>query len=234
MARAHADKQYQPCLLDRLMDDTSALDVARAALSTYLAQLDGATQESTLDLVNIQRQVAAAKARVRQLEDVVQRSVFGEQHLRDAVLRELSWLLSTPSFESTMTWKSQRGEVEEAGKHRFLNPPTALEGFPDVLTSVVNYGIRDVMGHSGIRATPIHLARAIRQAIERFEPRIIPESLDVQVRIDEDRDGLDEPNCVSIDIRATVWGNPLPQALYLRSLLDVDTGNFQLVQASGA
>ena len=91
--------------------------------------------------------------------------------------------------------------------------------------------MRYITGQAGIRATPKQIGRVIEEAIERFEPRIMPESLDVIVRVDRDRDGDDEPNCVSIEIRATVWGNPLPQALYLKSLLDVETGDFRIVRA---
>ncbi len=232
MARASADRQYQPCLLDRLLDDSAELDAARGSLATLLAEQNQADAAGAPPAVELQRRLAATKARVRALEDKVQRAVFGEQHLRDAVLRELSWLLATASFESTMAWKQLRAGASEHARGQFLHAPVELANYPDVATSVVNYGIRDMTGQAGIRATPAHIGRAIEEAIERFEPRIVPETLEVTVSVDRDSDGSDEPNCVSIEIRASVWGNPLPQALYLKSLLDIETGDFQVVHAS--
>ena len=231
MARMSSDKQYQPCLLDRLLDDRSQLDDARTTLASLVAQQEVNECTGGTHALESQRQLLAAKTKVRLLEDKVQRAAYGEQHLRDAVLQELSWLLSTSSFESTMAWKQQRGSGPAGAPERFVNAPVDLAHYPDIMTSVVNYGLRDITGQVGIRATPKQIGRVIEEAIERFEPRIMPESLDVIVRVDRDRDGDDEPNCVSIEIRATVWGNPLPQALYLKSLLDVETGDFRIVRA---
>ena len=61
---------------------------------------------------------------------------------------------------------------------------------------------------------------AIRTAIERFEPRLLPGSLEVSLREDGDARGA----LVSFDIRAELWAEPVPLDLYLRTQLDVTTG----------
>jgi type VI secretion system protein ImpF len=64
----------------------------------------------------------------------------------------------------------------------------------------------------------------IRLAIERFEPRIRAGTLDVVLRVDEDTNRA----IVSFDIRAEMWAQPLPLELYLRSEVNVATGELKL------
>ena len=64
----------------------------------------------------------------------------------------------------------------------------------------------------------------IAKAIERFEPRIRAGSLDVDYRSDiQGGDAI-----ISFDIRADMWAQPVPLELYLRSEVNVATGELML------
>src|SRR4051812_6761638 len=68
---------------------------------------------------------------------------FGEAALRATVKRDLAWLLNTTQFGA-------RGE---------------LEGYSEVQTSVLNYGVPDLAGRSLHTRTVLDRAREIRTAI---------------------------------------------------------------------
>lgn len=80
---------------------------------------------------------------------------FNEAALRGTVKRELGWLMNTTNFGATYS----------------------LEGYPQVETSVLNYGMPDMAGRSQHRRSILQRAREIRTAILHFEPRIDAKSL---------------------------------------------------------
>ena len=57
-----------------------------------------------------------------------------------------------------------------------------------------------------------------------FEPRIIEGSVDVSLHPDETGGEM----TVSLDIRADMWAEPLPLELYLRSQVDLTTGEVEV------
>jgi type VI secretion system protein ImpF len=122
--------------------------------------------------------------------------------LREIIQRDLAWLLNTNSIESLL-------EADEN---------------PHVRSSVLNYGVREVSGEyaTGVRAELI--GRSIERAITAFEPRIIPGSLRVELH-SEDK-GSDSQ--VAFDIRGDMWAQPMPLELYLRSKIDVTTGQIDI------
>lgn len=90
---------------------------------------------------------------------------FNETALRATVRRELAWLLNTTNLSAT----------------------TDLADYPEVATSVLNYGVPDLAGKSLHQRTVQHRAREIRAAIRTFEPRIDRDSLKVEpATTDED------------------------------------------------
>jgi len=70
--------------------------------------------------------------------------------------------------------------------------------YPNVAQSTLNFGIHEVAGHPG--------------------------SVDVALRVGKD----DRDTIVTYDIRADMWAQPLPMELYLRSQVDVTTGELEL------
>lgn len=83
---------------------------------------------------------------------------FNEAALRATVRRELAWLLNT----------TQLGAVVD------------LTPYPQVQTSVLNYGVADLSGKSLTRRLVMERARDIRNAIRAFEPRIKEKTLTVE------------------------------------------------------
>jgi len=65
----------------------------------------------------------------------------------------------------------------------------------------------------------------VRGAIQKFEPRILRHNLEVTaVEVTEQRGA----NVVQLEIRGEVWNVPMPEALYIRTALDLETGRYQL------
>ncbi len=118
--------------------------------------------------------------------------------LREIIQRDLSWLLNTSNIENT------------------FDP----EDYPNVARSVPNYGLTEVSGaySTGERAELIR--RSIERAIAMHEPRIIEGSVDVTLTAEDKGSDM----MVALNIRADMWAQPLPLELYLRSKVDVTTG----------
>ena len=128
--------------------------------------------------------------------------VIDLRQLREIIQRDLTWLLNT----------ADNGSVIDA------------ERYPNVAASVVNFGIEEVAGDFSTARRAEMIRKSIARAIQTYEPRIHPGSLDVQLRV-----GQDERNCiVTFDIRADMWAQPMPMELYLRSEVDVTTGELAL------
>lgn len=118
--------------------------------------------------------------------------------LRQIIQRDLSWLLNTANF----------------------GPEFDPETYPNVARSVVNYGLPDISGRTGTMRRVSEYQHAIRTAIETFEPRILSETLEVTARSEKIGTGA----IISFDIRGELWAEPVPIDLYLRTALDVTTG----------
>ncbi|MEL6478856.1 MAG: type VI secretion system baseplate subunit TssE [Pseudomonadota bacterium] len=128
--------------------------------------------------------------------------VIDINRLREIVQRDLAWLLNTTNSES---------------EHD-------LEPYPNVASSVVNFGISDVSGRIATVNRAVEIRQAIRRAVEAFEPRILPGSLDVEMHQEKVGAGA----VISFDIRGDLWAQPVPIDLYLRTALDVTTGEVSI------
>lgn len=132
--------------------------------------------------------------------------VLSMQKLRDAVLRDLAWLLNTGQLETTED----------------------LEAYPEVGKSVLNYGIPDISGLSISGVDTASFERAVRDAIIKFEPRISADSVHVTVV----RDGTQmNRNAMVFNIEGQLWAEPTPMALYLKTELDLETGSVSVREA---
>jgi type VI secretion system protein ImpF len=105
-----------------------------------------------------------------------------------------------------------------------------LEGLDYVGNSVLNFGIPDLAGSalSGIDAAM--LQNRIRVALLSFEPRLIAHTVQVTVSTDDAR--MDSRS-LSFRIEAEMWAQPLPLGLYLRTDVDLETGEFRVSQQFG-
>jgi type VI secretion system protein ImpF len=123
---------------------------------------------------------------------------FNEEALRATVKRELAWLLNTTNFESA----------------------NDLSAYPQVRSSVLNYGVPDLAGKALSNPNILRRAQEIRAAILAFEPRIAPASLEVEVSNQVERE-----NSLTFVIHADVTSAVRAIPIELRTDLEVDTAS---------
>lgn len=136
-----------------------------------------------------------------------ERRVLNKQQLRQAVLRDLSWLLNA---------------VQPLGKQG--------DDAPYAADSVVNYGLPPLSGQLASKVDVPDLEQSIRQAILRFEPRILEHSLSVKAI--ESGAMLDAHNIIEFEIRGFLWAQPIPLELLLRTQLDLEAGQVKVRDGS--
>jgi type VI secretion system protein ImpF len=129
--------------------------------------------------------------------------VISPARYRDAVMRDLRWLFNT----------SSRLDPEE------------LADFPEVARSVISYGIRDLCGRVSTSLDVSELERELTEAVLRFEPRILPESVRVRAI---SQANYNSPSVLSFEISAELWANPLPEHLFIKTEIDLETGHCRL------
>ena len=121
---------------------------------------------------------------------------FNEAALRATVRRELAWLLNTTNLAAGID----------------------LDAFPQVRTSVVNYGVPDLAGKSLNNRAVLRRAREIRPAIHAFEPRIDPATLSVEISGTVERENA-LTFVIQGDVRSAVRAIPIK----LRSDVEADS-----------
>ncbi len=126
--------------------------------------------------------------------------VLSRARLREAVLRDLSWL-----FNATR-----------------LATEVPLDDYPQVAQSVLNYGLPSLSGLTASSVDSVSLEADVRRAILDHEPRILPESLRVQAEVSDDQ--LHQHNQISFRISGQLWAQPVPLELLLHTDVDLETG----------
>lgn len=142
------------------------------------------------------------------LEESRDKRVLSATRLRDCVTRDVSWLLNCVS----------------------LDVDVDLEDYPEVARSVLNFGIPDLTGASlsGINADT--LQRQIKDAILAFEPRLTANTLRIAVNADHRR--MDR-QALMFNIESEMWAQPIPLNLFLKTEVDLETGNFKVSEGFG-
>jgi len=125
--------------------------------------------------------------------------VLTKIQLRQAVLRDLAWLLN-----------SVRPSDIDA------------ERVPYAAASVLNYGLPPLAGAQTSTLDIATLEQNVRHAILLFEPRILPDSL--RVRALEDISVLNTHNQIALEITGLLWSQPVPLEVMIRTELDLETG----------
>lgn len=128
--------------------------------------------------------------------------VIDIRRLREIIQRDLGWLLNTTNAEG------------------WIDP----KRFPLAAKSVLNYGVRDVAGDFAAKDRAQLIRKSIAQAVETYEPRIRKGSAVVEMRTEN----VSRTTIINFDIRADMWAEPIPIELYLRSSVDMTTGQVSL------
>ena len=132
--------------------------------------------------------------------------VIDIRRLRDIIQRDLSWLLNSQNAETLID----------------------AVRYPNASESVLNFGLKEVTGeYSSVERAQL-IRASISRAISLFEPRIAPGSLDVELLPGDSA----RQSIVTFEIRADMWAQPLPMELYLRSQVDVTTGEVKVERSS--
>ena len=134
--------------------------------------------------------------------------VMSKAQLRGAVLRDLGALFNA---------------IQPLGAQ--------AEAWPQVAESVLQFGLPPLSGRLASSLDVTVLEGLIRQAIVRFEPRILPETL--QVRALEAGSVLDTHNVIEFEIRGELWSHPVPLEVLLRTQLDLEAGQVKVRDAGG-
>ncbi len=118
--------------------------------------------------------------------------------LRQAVLRDLAWLLNTTNLATTQD----------------------LAATPLVMRSTVNFGIPGFTGLVGSSGRMSGLENSLAEAIRHFEPRIRPDSLHVRAR--QPKEDAAVPT-LTFEIEGELWAQPVPQQLFLETQIELET-----------
>jgi type VI secretion system protein ImpF len=142
----------------------------------------------------------------RLIDDEVQKKEEGRlgrvislSEYQKAVLRDLKWLLNSTCHIAT----------------------EGLDDFPDVRSSVFNFGIPTLSGVAFAGLELDDLEAAVTRAIRDFEPRIVSDTLSVRVVRGE---ASDSPTTLFFEIRGELWARPFPEKLFIKTSLDMETG----------
>ena len=135
-----------------------------------------------------------------------QERIISRTQLRASVLRDLSSLFNTTNISS---------EVD-------------LTGHPLVAESTLNYGLAPLSGTLVSSLDLSEMERLLKDAILRFEPRILPDTLSVQgISATEP---LAHHNVVSFEIRGQLWAQPYPLELLLKTDMDLESGEMRIAE----
>ena len=130
--------------------------------------------------------------------------VLSKSRMRQSVLRDLAWLFNATRLEAVAD----------------------LSNLPSVRRSVVNFGLPALSGRTASSLDMSDLARAVREAILTFEPRILPATLQIRTLLDAGE--LDHHNVIGVEILGELWAQPVPLEFLVRTEFDLETGKVQV------
>ncbi len=130
-----------------------------------------------------------------QSEESYEKSTINDRQLREFVLRDIMWLFNTANDENR------------------------LGRFPEVASSVLNFGVRPFAGVSAAEVLKDgqRVQEALRHAIETFEPRI--SALSVRLEVGSGDEGIG----FNLEVSGELWGQPTT-LIQLRTEFDLESG----------
>ena len=128
------------------------------------------------------------------------------QQLRRFVQRDIAWLFNAPDLQRM------------------------VEGYTEVERSVLNFGIPDLAGFTVSSLDVGALEAAVRTALERYEPRLIRQS--IRLRAEVDPDSMSH-NTLILHIACELWATPVPVEMVLRTALDFESGKVSVTEVAG-
>jgi len=196
--------QFLPSLLDRVTDDdylSRTLAASKHKVDVLEKKL--LKQGEKVSEEEKKKWIGELKSYRSQLA-YLQQSSGSLKKITDCVKRDLTWLFNAQNM--------CMDEVLE-------------ESYPNVESSVLNYGMPDLTGRTASSINVFQLEKTLKQTILRFEPRIIPKTLKVQLH--EDKTMMDH-NALMFEINGDIWTDPVPIHLHLMTQMDLENGNVEV------
>jgi type VI secretion system protein ImpF len=94
--------------------------------------------------------------------------------------------------------------------------------FGEVARSVLNYGILDPSGTSISGGGASELEAQLKQAIKNFEPRISHKAITVRMVSSPDTSDI---RTLLFEISGDLWAQPMPDHLFIKTEVDLETGH---------
>lgn len=104
-------------------------------------------------------------------------------------------------------------------------PENMFDGDDACKYSVLGLGLHDFCGHSHSSTRLNLLKEQIRQQIIHFEPRLDPDSLQIELLDPENEIGPNSPNYVNLEIRARLNHHLSHEVFSCISRIDLDAGS---------
>lgn len=124
--------------------------------------------------------------------------------LREIVLRDLALLLNTTDHSELIN----------------------AQDYPQAASSCVNYGVPPLAGGYLSEKKWADIERMIRTAIQRFEPRLMPETLQVRPLLKET--ASTHYNVLTFEISGHICMNPYPIEFTVQSAVDLENSRIEL------
>ena len=106
-----------------------------------------------------------------------------------------------------------------------------IRQFPRVGDSVLAFGMPAVAGTTASMIEIKQFEQMVVSVIQRFEPRIDPQSVRVTAQTDQGLMNLH--NVIGLRISGLLWAQPYPVELLLRTEVDLETGKVALLPLHG-
>lgn len=196
--------QYLPSLLDRVTDD-DYLSRTLAASKSKVEELEKKLQKEGNKVPEAEKKswIEDLKTHRNQYSYLL-KSTGSLTKITDCVKRDLTWLFNAQNM-------CMDEELEE--------------NYPNVDSSVLNYGMPDLTGKTASSINIFQLEKTLKQMILRFEPRIIPKTLKVQLHEDN---SMMNHNALVFEIHGDIWMDPIPIHMHLMTQLDLENGNIEI------
>lgn len=127
--------------------------------------------------------------------------VISLQRYKRGVLRDLEWLFNASAHLPVEGRREQR-----------------LADYPEAFRSVINFGTRHLCGL--IAPDMESLERELSDALQLFEPRILRHSIALKATMDH--------QIVSFEVSGELWANPIPEKLFIKTQIDLESGQCSL------
>jgi type VI secretion system protein ImpF len=139
-----------------------------------------------------------------------EKNVLSPQLLRAAILRDLTWLFNTPAPV----------DREPTGEFAFV---PSYDEFPQVVSSILNYGVPDLTGKTDSSLDPEEIERGFLKAIRHFEPRLSRHGLTVELKHDSQ-----SLNVIVLTISGEILANQLLERMFIKTEVDLELGQTTL------